>query len=189
MDLSCVLVFCWLFRDREFFLQFVDLVLRIFQGGVQLHPLPQEQAPLLFQGEDPVLLLEGLHPALRLLELLFVVGELLFEEGRLRVAEDLEVFRLVVVDQEVHGPGGHLRVLVLEGHLDDVRFLDPLHGEFLLEGEDGRLEGGHPGGRVLDQVRVDGFDLHGGKDLFDQLPARQDLDLGVDHLFLVEGHQ
>ena len=177
------------FEGCEFLLQLVDLVLCVFQGGVQLHPLLQEQAPLLFQGEDPVLLLVRLHPALRLLELLFVFRELLFEEGRLGVAEDLEVFLLEVVDQEVHGPGGHLRVLVLEGHLDDVRFLDPLHGELLLEGENGRLEGGHVGGWVLGQVRIDGLDLHGGEDLFDQLPARQDLDLGVDHLFLVEGHQ
>ena len=88
-------------------------------------PLRQEQGPLLLEREYAVRLLEGLEPVLRLLEALFVGGELLLQVGRLRVAVGLKVLLLEVIHEQVQAFRRHARVFVLSRIRMTFDFLKP----------------------------------------------------------------
>lgn len=65
---------------RDLVLEFVDAVVRGLQRRVEFDLLPQQEAALLLDGIDLVLLLEGIEGVLGRLEALLVVGQLLFQE-------------------------------------------------------------------------------------------------------------
>jgi hypothetical protein len=76
---------------------------------------------------------------------------------------------------------------MLEGDLDHIGTFDGLGCQVPLELIDCRVElrdppeGGKGGIEVLGS--------QGGKDLLDDVPVREDLDLGVEELFLAYGHR
>jgi len=170
------------------FLHLLDLGRGAVDGPGQGGPLGDQGGALIVEGDDLDLVLEDLELvfALRQIPAVFF-GLLVQEHDGLGVPVNLGALVDVKIHQVVDHGRRRRRVLIPEGHFDHVAVLGRGHREVLFQEQDRCFIGGDPRERVLDEMGIDGFNLHRVHHPFLQIAALQNAHFGAHQIVLPGG--